>query len=145
MTRLATKRMNVPVERLAAAVRELEIMSSHSLEEYRTSPYVRRAVERLIQLVVDLACEINCCLVVRGGGRMPEGYEESFTALARGGVLPEQVSGKMLAMVALRHQLMYDTDPAIDESVHRRLPYFTVLLREYGRHVEAALRGGSRN
>jgi hypothetical protein len=34
----------------------------------------------------------------------------------------------------------YDSRPELDEQVHRRLPFFAVLLREYGRSIEDALK-----
>lgn len=141
MTRIATRRPAVPIRDFAAVVHEFDLVSRHSLEEYRSGVYVRRAAERLVQLACDLACEINCLMLVGAKGRPPEGFEESFHAMAKEGLLPAPLADKMLAVVALRRRLIYGTDPDGDEQVHRRLPFFAVLLREYGRHIEKVLEG----
>jgi len=136
MTRAPSKNPAVLLERFAEVVREFELVASHSLEEYRSSIYVRRSAERLVQLACDIAVEMNCRLLSGSRGRMPEGYEESFNALAEEGLLPGPLAEKMLAVVGLRRSLLYDDSPDMDEQIHRRLPFFAVLLREYGRHME---------
>ena len=141
MTKVATRRLTVPIRDFAAVVHEFDLVSRHSLEEYRSGVYVRRAAERLVQLACDLACEINCIMLIRAKVRPPEGFEESFRAMAGEGLLPAPLAEKMLSVVALRHKLIYGTDPDGDEQVHRRLPFFAVLLREYGRHIEEVLEG----
>lgn len=136
------RRPDIPLENFAALVQEFELLSAHGWEEYRASLYVRRSAERLIQMAVDMACDINCRMLSSLKGRLPEGYEESFREMAEEGFLPASVAEKMLGVVALRRSLLYDSRPELDEQVHRRLPFFAVLLREYGRSVESALGGG---
>jgi len=139
MTRISLKRPVAILERFAEVVREFELVSAHSLEEYRSSIYVRRSAERLVQLSCDMAVEMNCRLLAESTGRAPEGYEEAFKGMADEGLLPGPLAEKMLAMVGLRRSLLYDDSPGLDEQVHKRLPYFAVLLREYGKHMEGVV------
>lgn len=139
MARTSPKRPVATLERFAEVVREFELVSAHSLEEYRSSIYVRRSAERLVQLSCDMAVEMNCRLVGDSTGKIPAGYEEAFKAMAEEGLLPGPLAEKMGAMVSLRRSLLYDDSPSLDEQVHKRLPYFAVLLREYGKHMEGII------
>ena len=82
---------------------------------------------------------MNCRLLAGAKAKAPAGYEESFKALAEEGLLPGPLAEKMLAIVELRRALLYDDSPALDELVHKRLPYFSVLLREYGKSMEEVM------
>lgn len=139
MTRTASRRPVDALERFAEVVREFELVAAHSLEEYRSSIYVRRSAERLVQLACDMAVEMNCWLLATTKAKAPGGYEEAFQALALEGLLPGPLAEKMLAIVELRRSLLYDDSPGLDELVHKRLPYFVVLLREYGKHMEEVM------
>ena len=139
MARISPKRPVDSLVRFAEVVREFELVAAHSLEEYRSSIYVRRSAERLVQLSCDLAVEMNCRLVADATGKAPAGYEESFKALAEEDLLPGPLAEKLGALVSLRRSLLYDDSPALDAEVHKRLPYFAVLLREYGKHLESVI------
>lgn len=53
---------------------ELESIRPASFEEYEASLLHRRSVERLIQLLVEVANDINTHLLVSLGQRPPEDY-----------------------------------------------------------------------
>lgn len=127
-----------PIEQLADVVQELELVSGHSLKEFRDGMYVRRAAERLVQLAVDLACELAMAVLHEAGGRVPSGHEDVFRELGRRGVVPAAMADKMAAAAILRRDLLYAPHPELDDALHARLPYLAVLLREYGRQLEAA-------
>jgi uncharacterized protein YutE (UPF0331/DUF86 family) len=127
-----------PLEQLADVVRELELVAGHSLQEFRDGMYVRRAAERLVQLAVDLACEMAIAELHEARGRVPSGHEEVFRELGRLGRVDAAMADKMAAAAALRRDLLYAPHPDLDDSLHARLPYLAVLLREYGRQLEAA-------
>jgi uncharacterized protein YutE (UPF0331/DUF86 family) len=133
----AVSARRVPIEQLASVVRELELVSSHSLQEFRDGMYVRRAAERLIQLAVDLSCEMAIVELHEARGRVPAGHEEVFRELGRLGVIPVAMADKMAAAAALRRDLLYAPHPDLDDTLHARLPYLAVLLGEYGRQLES--------
>ncbi len=160
MPRLATRPHVGLLEILAGVVRELELVAGHSLREYREGVYVRRTAERILQLAVDVACELGLNVLHEARGRMPSGYEETFHELAKAGFIPAPLAEKMAAAAGLRRRILYgwpvqpDEDEAPvapqasaqhrvradpDEELHRWLPFLAVLLREYGRHMEGRL------
>ena len=115
MPRLASRLRVRPLETLAGVVRELELVAGHSLQEYREGVYVRRAAERLVQLAVDLACEVGLSVLQEERVRMPSGPEETFSELAKAGFLPAQLAEKMSAMVVLRRRILFGWPVQPDE------------------------------
>ncbi len=137
MLRSRSRPVRKPLESLAEVVRELELVAGHSREEFRDGLYVRRAAERLVQLGVDLACELALGLLDRRGeSRRAEGYEEAFRELGKTGLIPEQLAEKLAAAAVLRRQIVFGSGNGQERDLFIRLPFIAVLLREYGRQVE---------
>jgi len=55
---------------LAEYLNELEQISQASYQQYQTSFQVKRTAERLIQLVVEVATDVNGLLIVALGARL---------------------------------------------------------------------------
>jgi uncharacterized protein YutE (UPF0331/DUF86 family) len=53
------------------ALADLEILRDVSVDRLRAEPLTRAAAERLLQVVVDLAIDVNAHLVVTALGRAP--------------------------------------------------------------------------
>jgi uncharacterized protein YutE (UPF0331/DUF86 family) len=141
MIRIAAKSPLDSIIVLADVVRELELVAGHSLREFREGVYVRRAAERLVQLAVDLSCEIALRALNSAGRRLPVGCEEAFRGLHPAGLLAEPLVEKMTSAVDLRRRILmgwggFEPGQDPDEELHRRLPFLVVLFREYGRRME---------
>lgn len=138
-----------PLEGLALVVRELEMVAGHSLQEFREGIYVRRAAERLVQLGVDLACELGICMLVgRARNLKLEGYEETFCALGEKGIISVQLAEKLVSTAELRRRIVFASGNGAEDDLHRRLPFLAVLLKEYGRSAEkffSSAQPGTRN
>ena len=65
----------------------LEPFRGMSLEAYGADVYRRKAVERLLQEVVEAAVDINSHLIVGSGRPAPDDLHSSFLALAEVGVI----------------------------------------------------------
>lgn len=129
-----------PLEGLAQVVGELEMVAAHSLQEFREGIYVRRAAERLVQLGVDLACELGACLLLGKTKSLKlEGYEETFQFLGEKGFISPQLAEKLVSSAELRRRIVFACDDGQSDDLHRRLPFIAVLLKEYGRSVENVL------
>lgn len=126
-----------PLADLARVVTELELVAAHPLQEFRDGLYVHRAAERLVQLGVDLCCEVGITALLAAGRKAPAGHAETFRGLGEAGLIPAALAEKMEAAAALRRDLLYDAAAEPDEALHRRLPYLAILLREFGRAVES--------
>ena len=72
LVRRKLSRLNMYLEKLAP-------ISRKTLAEYTADSYLKFSAERLIQLIVEAATDINNHVVVETGNRPPEDYTISFS------------------------------------------------------------------
>lgn len=70
----------------------------------------QKCAERNFQLVVDLASDINTQLLVEKGKRTPDSYKQSFSDLAREGILPSELAEKLVDTAKMRNILVHEYD-----------------------------------
>jgi uncharacterized protein YutE (UPF0331/DUF86 family) len=99
---------------------KLKPIAEHTLKEYLADFYLKASAERLIQLIVDCASDINNHVVVEMEQRPPEDYASSFI---RG-------SGGM------RNILVHEYMDIDDEKVYKALPIALSDFKEYIRQVD---------
>lgn len=85
----------------------LQLLSDRSADDLRTAPLERAAGERLIQVVVDLAVDINSHLVVAGGAPAPETGRDSFPAAATVGALADDLAERLAPSAGMRNLLVH--------------------------------------
>ena len=66
-----------------------------------------RAVERLFQLIVDTAIDINTHIIVASGFHMEYDYQSTVTTLGTHAVLPAEFALKIAPSVGLRNQVVH--------------------------------------
>lgn len=117
---------------LAEYLGELEQISKATYKQYQESFQVKRAAERLIQLVVEVATDVNGLLIVGLGEAPPEDYFTSFTKLSQLGVLPDDFAQALAPTTAIRNRLVHEYD-AVDD----RLVYASVqpILEEFTQYL----------
>ena len=64
--------------RMGGYLQELEPLGNYSMEEYCANGLVKHTAERLIELVVEAAVDINGFLVTMAGSPPPKDYDASF-------------------------------------------------------------------
>jgi uncharacterized protein YutE (UPF0331/DUF86 family) len=132
--------------RMAAYLQELEPLGRRaSLDEYRTNSLVKHSAERLIELIVEAAVDINGLLVTLAGSPPPRDYYASFLAVGRLRIYPERL-GKQLARTAgLRNRLAHEYEAIDDAIVYQNVRRLPSLYRDYIRSISRYLgRAGSR-
>ncbi len=85
------------------------------------------SIERLFQLVVDEAVDVNALILEKEKKQLPDTNQGTFEALVDIGVLSKTLYAKIAGSVGLRNRLVHRY-----ETVQR-----SVLLREAPRYVEA--------
>ncbi len=125
---------------LAEYLNELEQISQASYKQYQANFQVRRTVERLIQLVVEVATDINGLLITGLGEPPPEDYFTSFTKLSQLGMLPDDFAQMLAPTTAIRNRLVHEYD-TVDErlvyaSIKPILGEFTQYLDEIHKYVQ---------
>jgi uncharacterized protein YutE (UPF0331/DUF86 family) len=124
---------------LDAYLAELEPFRGVGLEAYVAPGGPRRAVERLIQLVVEAAADINLHVASELEGRPPTDYRESFHAAARVGLIPVGLAERLAPAAGLRNALVHEYATIDDARVHASIPLVLDGFREYVRAVVAWL------
>ena len=120
------------LSRIVEYLRWLQSMRGLSLAEYKADFVRRKAVERVLQEVVDTAVDINSHLLVEGGRPAPEDLYSSFTELTQLGVLEKSLSSELAPSAGLRNRLVhaYDTidDSVVLSAVGRAIDQYTLYV-----------------
>lgn len=82
--------------------------------------------------------DVNYHLIIESGQRPPTDYYESFTRLAKLGVLPVEFASRIAASAGLRNRLVHEYDDIDPERVHeaasialRDVPEYLRLIRHF--------------
>lgn len=95
---------------------ELENLQNISFEAYRSGFRNKRSVERLLQLIVEAACDVNAHVVVKTNKKPPADHHHSFLRLAELGILGKELSNDLARSVGLRNRLVHEYD-SIDDRI----------------------------
>ena len=64
-------------------------------------------VERLFQLTVDAAIDINTHIITRGNLEPADDYEGTFRILGKSGIIPFELGDKISGSVGLRNRMVH--------------------------------------
>lgn len=118
---------------------ELEAHRGLALGEYVAPGGPRRTVERLIQLIVETAADINVHVVTELEGQPPTDHRGSFSAAARLGLIPADLAQRLAPSAGLRKALVHDYADIDEARVHAAIPLVLDGFRGYARAVQAWL------
>ena len=99
--------MSARLRAMREALSELEALRSISAETLGAEPLTRAAAERLIQVVVDLAVDVNGHLVTSMTGAAPHTGHDSFLAVAAIGAISEDLAERLAPSAGLRNILVH--------------------------------------
>ena len=123
------------LSRLQMYLERLQPIAKKSLTEYEKDDYLRFSTERLIQLIVECATDINNHVVVESGRRPPEDYRSSFKKAAEVGLitskLVEEIQGSAGMRNIIVHEYMDIDNKMVFEAVSLTLHHY----REYFKQV----------
>ena len=111
---------------------ELEPLAQISLEEYEANYVQRHAMEKLIELVVEYAIEINRAILEATGQLPPQTYYNTFEEMRRLGVLPLGLTPRLASTTGLRNRLVHRYDEIDNPTVYHSLK---PLLKNYRRYA----------
>ncbi len=101
---------------LATTLSELADLGRVDRGRLAGEPVTRAATERYLQVLVDLAIEINAHLLVAVRGVAPATGRDSFLAMGEVGILPGQLALRLAPAAGLRNILVHryvDIDPEL--------------------------------
>ena len=96
---------------------KLEKFKDYSFYEIAKEYYTHKSVERIIEVIINEAIDINQHLVIElGKGKLPFDYKESFLLLADLKILPKKFTEKIAESVGLRNILVHQYQK-LDEKI----------------------------
>lgn len=98
---------------------------------------VRRAVERVLTQLVDLAVSVNSHVVTASRGRAPANYRASFDDAAELGMLPRELAETLKPSVGMRNVLVHEYAAVDLARIARAVP---TALESYGAYVREVAR-----
>lgn len=121
------------LSRLNMYLERLKPISERSLEEYKKDSYLKYSAERLIQLIVECASDINNHVVVEKKERPPEDYSSSFIKAAEVGLLSRDLAERIKHSGGMRNILVHEYMDVDDEKVYKTIP---VAIRDYKEYIK---------
>ena len=120
-------------------IQELTTLSGYSFDEYLDNQLIRRAVERLLQIIVESAAEINGHLAIGAGGKPPASYYESFIMLEQMKIMDKELAQKLASTAGLRNRLVHEYDALDDGVIFKNISLLLILYRQYIASIESCL------
>ncbi len=111
---------------------ELKCLESLSFHEYTQDKIKRRAIERLLQLIVEVACDINS-LVLSKKGIVAESYHDSFLKMGEAEIVEKAVALKLARTTGLRNRIIHEYGEYKDEVVYKNIAIF---IEFYGKYLK---------
>lgn len=101
-------------------ITELEPFLKYSNKEISVDKSKLRSVERLLQLIVDEAVDVNSHLIAELNLESPREYRGTFIVLGKCAILPEAFANKISESVGLRNGIVHqyekiETDRMLDD------------------------------
>lgn len=87
---------------------KLKKFKDYSFDEIAKDYYTHKTVERIIEVIINEAIDVNQHLIIElGKGKLPFDYKESFLFLADLKILPKNFTEKIANSVGLRNILVH--------------------------------------
>ena len=114
---------------------ELSPILDYSVQDIIRDQLKLRTVERLFQLIVDTAIDINTHIIAESNLAVPDDYQSTFQMLAEHGMIPHDFADRIAPSVGLRNMIVHryghvDIKRMIDDIKKEIGDY-----REYSRHI----------
>jgi len=115
---------------------KLKPIAERSFDEYISDFYIKTSAERLIQLIVECASNINSHVVIESGERPPEDYTSSFLRAADVGLITNELADKLKGSGGMRNIIVHEYMDIDDKKIHEILPVAISNFKEYIRQVD---------
>ncbi len=106
---------------ITADLGTLQGIASKDRGSYLASPTDELVAERLLERMIGRMIDINFHLITEAGEAPPADYHESFTRLARLGVLERDFATRIAGSAGLRNRIVHEYDEIDPARVHEAL------------------------
>ena len=115
---------------------ELEAIKDYTLEEYLDNYFIKRTTERLIQLIVEVATDINGHIIVEKGHNPPHNYYQSFIKLGQLNLINKELSKKLAPSTGLRNRIVHEYEEINDQIVFESVENALELYKQYIKEIK---------
>ncbi|MEK7161593.1 MAG: DUF86 domain-containing protein [Patescibacteria group bacterium] len=125
-------------EQIHSLLLELKEWTDVDFEVFDKTVTLIRSCERNIELLVELASDINANIILQKQGKTPDSYKDSFQRLEKIGILQGGVCKKLIDSVKLRNGLVHEYEFDLD---NRKL-YDSIkkdFIPAYGEYLKSVL------
>ena len=112
---------------------ELEPLVSVTVTQYQKDYVKRHAVEKLIELIVEIASDINRLIIEGKQSAPPESYFSTFSQLGDLEILPKELSLHLASTTGLRNRLVHHY-----EDIEHKIVYHSAvrLVKDYRQYFQ---------
>jgi uncharacterized protein YutE (UPF0331/DUF86 family) len=122
--------------RLNMYLDKLKPIADATFNEYMSDFYKKTSAERLIQLIVECASDINSHVVLESGQRPPEDYTSSFIRAAEVELINHELANKLKGSGGMRNIIVHEYLDIDDRKIYEILPIAISDYKEYIRQVD---------
>lgn len=118
---------------------ELEKFKPQTYREYENDQLKRYAIERLVQLIIDLALDVNNSLIKKSDKYPAQDYFSSFLELIDLRILPEEFAREIAPSTGIRNRLVHEYEKINDKIVYQNLDKIIKYYLDYIKHINKNL------
>ena len=120
-------------------LKELEPLTQATLSEYRADYVRRHAAEKLVELIVEYAIDINRMIVEAARADPPQTAYDTFLEIERLGVIPADLTPRLASTTGLRNRLVHRYETIDNKAVYYALKPLIQHYRQYAQWIRAYL------
>jgi uncharacterized protein YutE (UPF0331/DUF86 family) len=121
--------------RLNMYLEKLKPIADSTYKEYISDFYKKTSAERMIQLIVECASDINTHVILESGERPPENYSSSFIKAAEVKLINNELANKLKGSGGMRNIIVHEYMEIDDKKVYEVMPTAISDYKEYIRQV----------
>src|SRR6056297_2260743 len=129
---LVRRKLNKMIE----YIEQLKEVNKYTLDDYLDNFFIKRTSERLVQLIVEVATDINGHIIVDEGYSPPEDYYNSFLKLSETGVISNDFAKELAPSAGLRNRLVHEYEEIDDEIVFKSVKKAIDNYSKYIKEIE---------
>jgi uncharacterized protein YutE (UPF0331/DUF86 family) len=114
--------VNKKIKLLIKNLDRLEQFTSVSIDNYLENYDLQLIVERLFQLIVEIASDINGYLLVNLFKITPATYFESFINMSKQGIITQELANELAKSAGMRNRIVHQYDEIDQQIIFRAIP-----------------------
>jgi len=116
-------------------ISELEKFKPETFNEYKNNQIKRYAIERLIQLIIDLALDVNNILIKKSDRYPAQDYYSSFLELIDLEILSEEFAKDIAPSTGIRNRLVLEYEEVDNKVVYQNLDKLIKYYLSYIKYI----------